>query len=189
MNKFKALIALIGFTIVLLFSGESVFPAQKTIALLIFSGILGLGIGDTFLLKSFVSIGPGRTLVLFGFQPVILGILGYLVLNQKLEQGKLIGVFFCIACVLVLSIEGRKSTGSWQFKGILFAFLGMFLDASGLILTRYAFDMDSELTVTQSNVIRVIGAFVVYFVLSAKSASKKLFEGIKFLDKSIHDEQ
>jgi len=183
MNKFKAFIALIGFTLVLLLSGEAVFPAQKTIVFLILSGMLGLGVGDTFLLKSFVSIGPGRTLVLFGFQPIILGILGYLVLNQNLEKGKLIGVFFCIACVLVLSIEGRKTTGSWQFKGILFAFLGMFLDATGLTLTRYAFDMDPELTVTQSNVIRIIGAFIVYFALSARLASKNLFEGIKFLGK------
>lgn len=184
MNKFKALIALLGFSIVLLISGETNLPLVKTIGILVLSGSLGLGIGDTFLLKSFMTIGSGRTLVLFGFQPIILGILGYFILGQSLAKGKLIGIFFCIACVLVLSLEGKKTTGNWQIKGILFAFVGMLLDAFGLTLTRFSFDIDPSLTITQSNIIRIFGAFIVYFVLSFQKNRTKFFEGFKSLQKN-----
>ena len=183
MNKFKALVALIGFGFVLLISGETQLPQNSTIGLLILSGMLGLGVGDTFLLKSFMTIGSGRTLVLFGFQPIILGALGYFILGQELGQGKLIGIFFCIACVLVLSLEGKKTTGRWQVKGILFAFIGMLLDASGLTITRYAFDMDPMLTATQSNIVRIFGAFIVYFSLSFQRRRIRFFAGFKSLAK------
>ena len=32
---------------------------------------------------------------------------------------------------------------------------------SGLTITRYAFDMDPMLTATQSNIVRIFGAFIV----------------------------
>ena len=54
MNKFKALIALIGFSLILLFSGDTQIPNSSTVIFLLVSGMLGLGIGDTFLLKSFM---------------------------------------------------------------------------------------------------------------------------------------
>ena len=92
MNKFKAFVALIGFSLVLIISGETEIPKNSTVLYLIISGMLGLGIGDTFLLKSFMTIGSGRTLVLFGFQPIILGSLGYFILGQSLGEGKFIGI-------------------------------------------------------------------------------------------------
>ena len=98
MNKFKALVALIGFGFVLLISGETQLPQSSTIGLLLLSGMLGLGIGDTFLLKSFMTIGSGRTLVLFGFQPIILGALGYFILGQELRSRK-INRYFLLYCL------------------------------------------------------------------------------------------
>ena len=183
MNKFKASIALIGFCLTILFSEQIHLPEAKILGLLFLSGCLGLGVGDTFLLKSFVSIGPGRTLVLFGFQPIILGFLGHFILGQNLEQGKLVGIIFCILCVLVLSFEGKKNSGSWEFKGIFYAFVGMSLDAAGLTITRYAFDSDAMLTATQSNVIRIFGAFFIYFLLSLRARDQKLYAGFNLLDK------
>ena len=184
MNKFKALVALVGFSLVLILSGEVVVPQVSTLVLLIFSGMLGLGIGDTFLLKSFMTIGSGRTLVLFGFQPIILGGLSYLLLGQSLGEGKFIGILFCIACVVVLSLEGKKTTGSWEVKGILFAFFGMLLDASGLIITRYAFDVDPSLSATQSNIVRILGAFIIYFLLSLKRNRTRFVTGFYNLPKN-----
>ena len=183
MNKFKALIALIGFSCVFIFTGPHHLPSSKTIYLLLLSGALGLGIGDTFLLKSFMSIGSGRTLVLFGFQPIILGILSYFILGQQLGQGKIIGIFFCITCVLILSFEGKKITGRWALKGILFAFIGMSLDAVGLTITRFAFDTDQLLTTTESNIIRIFGAFGIYLILSLKNKGPKFIEGFLQVDK------
>ena len=74
-------------------------------------------------------------------------------------------------------------TGSWAVKGILFAFIGMTLDAIGLTLTRYSFDTDPLLTPNQSNIIRIFGAFFVYAILSLKSRSARFIPGFKSLER------
>ena len=181
MNKFKASVALIFFIISILFIGEVHLPEFEVVLLLVLSGMLGLGIGDTFLLKSFVEIGPGRTLVLFGFQPIILGMLSFFILGQTVNTGKIVGIFFCIICVLILSAEGRNQTGHWQLKGILYSFLGMSLDGVGLVLTRLAFERDSLVTSMNSNVYRIFGALFIYFLYTRFSTSQRLFAGVKGL--------
>ena len=85
--------------------------------------------------------------------------------------------------MLILSLEGKKLTGSWEFKGIAFAFIGMTLDAVGLTLTRFAFDSDPLLTTTNSNILRIIGAFMVYFVLSQLTKNNSIIEGLKKIDR------
>ena len=59
----------------------------------------------------------------------------------------------------------------------------MLLDASGLTITRHAFDMDPMLTPTQSNIVRIFGAFIVYFALSFQRKRIRFFAGFKSLAK------
>ena len=181
MNKFKAVVALFFFIASVFIVGQVHFPNFQVLSLLVLSGMLGLGVGDTFLLKSFVEIGPGRTLVLFGFQPIILGGLSYLFLGQTVSSGKIWGIVFCILCVLILSLEGRKQTGTWQIKGIIYSFLGMGLDGVGLVLTRVAFDTDPLVTSMNSNIYRILGAMVVYMMISKFSTSSPLVSGFRKL--------
>ncbi len=164
-NSFKAFIALIGFSLTVLLFENLHLPTNYSLALLLLSGIIGLGIGDTFLVNAFVDIGPGRTLVLFGFQPIVLGVLGNIFLGQAISTHKFLGIIFCILCVLTFSYENMKKSGHWNFKGITNAFLGMSFDAVGLLLTRLAFENDSLLTSMQGNIYRILGAFLTYVIL------------------------
>lgn len=136
------------------------------LSLLLLSGFIGLNISDILLLKAFTIIGPGRTLVLFSFQPIILGLAGYFLFGQMINPGKLLSIFFMIACLLVFIQERKNETGRWQFTGFIEAFLGVLLDATGIILTRMAFDQAGNLTPFEGCFYRFSGALLGFVVIS-----------------------
>ena len=131
---------------------------------LMFSGIIGLGIGDILLLASFKELGPGRTLMLFSFQPLITGIASYFLFNQTIDSERFFAIFFFILCVFIFSIESFKSNKHWALGGIALAVGGMVLDATGVVITRGVFDKTPGLTPMLSNFYRTSGA-VAFFII------------------------
>ena len=165
MNATKAIVASVLFgAIVFVTSGFHEIEIGN-FWLFFISGFIGLGIGDIFLLKSFKEIGPGRTMLLFGFNPVIVGVLSYLFLNQTLDQSKLIGIIFFIVCIIIFSVENFKINKSWGLAGLSFAFVGMAMDATGILITRMAFDQNAQLTSFEGNFYRCIGAIISYLII------------------------
>lgn len=175
-NAFKAAFAFVAFllTITLLLGWNPI--SLKSLGVFLFSGAIGLAIGDLFLLKAFTLIGPARTMILFGFQPLILGAVAYFFFDQDLPINRLIAVLFLIACLIVFSLEQYRTSKEWGFKGILFAFMGMTLDAGGILLTRYAFDESPELHAFEGNFYRCLGALAGFFVLHYSYARIQLFK-------------
>lgn len=187
MNLFKAAIAfvLFGITVTLVSGWNPVTPLY--IGLLIFSGMIGLGVGDVFLLRSFSEMGPGRTLMLFGFQPLILGTIGYVIFDQHVDFKKFWAITLFILCILTFSIEAFRRDGHWGVKGIFMALAGMLLDASGIIFTRLAFDNNPQMTPLEGNFYRCFGAIMVFVIwnqfrpLNFFSTFKKLEKKEKWL--------
>jgi drug/metabolite transporter (DMT)-like permease len=167
MNAFKASIAFIFFLIsVPLFSGFN--PIEfSSLGLLLLSGLLGLTIGDFFLFKAYASIGAGRTLMLYGFEPIMLGSVGFLVFSQTLDLYRFWGILFFMLCLLIFSLEARKTRGSWEIKGLLCALTGVFFDACGIVLTRLAFDQSPAISSFEANLYRFSGA-VLGFIFIAR---------------------
>ncbi|OUR96858.1 EamA family transporter [Halobacteriovorax marinus] len=166
MNCFKALIGLMGFGLFV-----SLFSTWHSIDLKFFllfftSGFIGLGVGDIFLLKAFSKMGPGRTLMLFGFQPLIIGILSYFIFGQVIDSMKFWAILFFILCLGTFSLESFKKKGHWDISSISIAFIGMSLDAIGVIITRYSFDHNPTLSAMEGNFHRCIGALSVFILLS-----------------------
>lgn len=165
MNTFKALAAGIAFCITVLLTTGFNPITSIGFAFFLISGAVGLGVGDIFLLKAFGEIGPGRTMVIFGFHPIIVGIFSYIIFSQQVETHKLWGIFFFIICLLIFSLESFKATKQWKFKGLIYAFSGMVLDAGGVLLTRFAFDKNPMTSPLEGNFYRCIGAVLVYIVI------------------------
>ncbi len=165
MNTFKTVIACFGFFIV-----TSVFYTWHGLSLNSFlcffiSGFAGLGIGDLFLMLAFTRIGAARTLMVFGFSPLFNGIQGYLFFNQVVSFDKLIAIVCLIICLFIFSYEGYKKAGQWEVKGVLFALIGVSLDAIGVGITRYGFEDSLVVDPIEANFYRAIGAlcfFVIY---------------------------
>lgn len=126
-------------------------------------------IGDIFLLSAFTHLGSGRVLMIFGFQPLILGIAGYYLFDQPFDWHRLIAVLFFILCLVCFSLESFKEQKNWQIRGITFALIGVFLDACGILLTKKSFEINPEMSALLANAIRsgatALGFFIVSFAV------------------------
>lgn len=165
-NAFKAIIALIGFSITYVIIGVPGLPPSISLFSFLLSGFLGLCIGDWFLLKAFKELGASRALMLYGFQPIILGVSSFFLFQQKVEPHRFFAIFFLIACLFVFSFENLKKTGSWQVKGILIGLIAISLDACGVILVRYGFEMSPNLSALEVNFYRCVAAVFGFIALA-----------------------
>ena len=166
MNLCKASVAFLCFFLYINIFEHWYELGLTSFGLFFISGFIGLGIGDYFLLKAFSVLGPGRTLMLFGFQPIFLGIMAKIFFDQDIDSSKLIAIIFFIGCLVTLSLESFRKDKSWGFVGMSFALTGMILDSSGVLLTRAAFDQNPGMSAMQGNFYRCLGAISVYLLFS-----------------------
>lgn len=168
MNYFKACVAFICFIFVLFVFQIDLNISSQSFLYLVISGIAGLMIGDIFLLRAFTHLGSGRVLMIFGFQPLLLGVASYYLFDETFSLYRLIAVLFLMSCLFCFSIESFKEKGHWDIRGICFALIGVGLDACGLLLTKRAFDLTPGISVFLANAIRsgvtVLGFFLVSFI-------------------------
>lgn len=169
MNQFKVTVALIGFLIAFLFL-ESFVPLSSTgwFALL-GSGMIGLFLGDWFLFQAFAHLGATRTLVLYSFQPFLLGLYGFLFLGQILNGFQVLAILFMIACVFTFVLERNRQVGHFDLKHFFYAFLGILFDAMGVVLSREAYEQFPSLGSFQANATRAFGALLAFMILKPSS--------------------
>ena len=165
-NTVKASVAAVGFFLVIVLSTGFHDLTIINFSIFFISGFIALGIGDIFLIQAFANLGPARTLVIFGFHPVIVGGISFFLFDQDISYGKLVGILFFICCLFTFSYEKFKSSVHWEVAGLLMALAGMSLDAVGVTITRYAFDMNTNITGFEGNFYRCLGALFSYFLIS-----------------------
>ncbi len=168
-NQVKVFTAFLAFLVAMIFSDQLVSVDPTVISLLLLSGFTGLCVGDIFLFKAFTTLGPARSLVLYSFQPLMLGIYGYFFLGQFFSVNQTLSVICMIICIFIFMLERNKTTGSWDPKSFIWAFLGITLDAIGVMMTREAYELNSGLETFQVNVIRCSGALIGFFLISPRS--------------------
>ena len=133
------------------------------------SGLVGLCLGDLFLFRAFATLGASRTLVFYAFEPILLGIYGFLFLGERLNSYQMSAIFCMILCVFTFLLERNRSTGKWDARHFLYAFIGVLLDALGIMLTRQGFELTPHLGSFQANFLRTVGALIGFLVLRPKS--------------------
>lgn len=171
MNTIKALVALALLCLTLppllaVTVGWSAWQPPSSAALLTFlvSGALGLGIGDLFLLDAFIRLGVARTLLLYGFQPIFLGIMGAVLFQQPFSFGsyRLLAIAFLIGCLVIFTLERYRETRSWEFRGLIMAIIGVSMDSTGVVLTRFAFEHSPHTQPLEGHFVRCVGALLSY---------------------------
>ncbi len=186
-NQVKVFTAFLAFVVAMLISGRMVPVSGYSTAMLLLSGVAGLCLGDLFLFRAFTTLGAGRSLVLYSFQPLMLGIYGYFFLSQIFSVNQTLAVVCMVICIFIFMLERNQSTGSWDFKSFTWAFIGISLDAVGVMLTRSAYEADPSLETFQVNVIRCVGALVGFLLIGPKSylIVAKDVMGLKKRDQSL----
>ncbi len=166
MNRLKATVAFVCFVLVILLFQIDLTMAQRSFIYLVISGFVGLMIGDLFLFKAFAHLGSGRVLMIFGFQPLLLGAAAYYLFGETFSIYQLSALIFLVSCIFCFSLESFRDKGHWDLSGIFFALAGVGLDAAGLLLTKEAFDLTPDLSIFVANAIRAGTTVVAFFLVS-----------------------
>lgn len=166
MNALKALVALTFCLITFRFFGPLDGLTLPSALSFLASGLIGLCIGDLFLLVAFTQLGVARSIMLFGFQPLIIGVASIFIFGQSFDPQKLLALVFLLACLFTFAWEGHKKEKNWKIKGLLFALTGVVLDAMGVLLTRYGYDHSAEIAPVHGHLMRSLGAVGGFLVIS-----------------------
>lgn len=164
MNIFKCVVSFFFSVIIMFILEKPLWMVWDKAWPFLLSGFIGLNFGDLFLLSAYKRIGPGRTLVLFGFQPFIAGGFSYFFWEEKLHTMQFFAIIFFVLCLFLFSYEQFKKSGHWEVRGLLFALSGVVLDSIGVILSRHGFNEAPELMGLEGQYFRTLGALVSFVV-------------------------
>ena len=164
-NFLKNIIAFVIFSPVILIFNYS--TDYKFIIILILSGIIGIGLGDTFYLKSLNLIGTRKTLSIEALSPLIAAITGTLFINEHLKVNAWIGII--IVTVALIKIMRKKSylldkdlklkISNNSLDNYVYSFLSVFCAVIAALLSRLVL-LESDLTPIFTTEIRLFGSII-----------------------------
>jgi drug/metabolite transporter (DMT)-like permease len=167
MNLLKNAIAM-ALTSVVLFQSGGLFSALDTpaVVLLLLSGALGIGVGDTAYFGALRHIGARRALLTMILSPPVTGILALLFLGEHLSVGAWLGVFITVAGVSWVIAERVGNSGSateHKSIGVACGLLAAAGQAAGAVLSHAAF-IHSNISPLRSALIRLVGGSIVVLI-------------------------
>ena len=165
LNLFKDVFALVLFLPTMWLFGETLWrdaPAAEYL-LLLASGALGIGLGDTFFFMSLNRLGAGLTAIVDClYSPFIIG-LSLLFLAERLSLLQGVGAALVVAAVLVASLEWRKGLISRRDLGwgIFYGILGLAAMAVGIVTIKPLLERSPLLWATEVRVLGGVAALAV----------------------------
>src|SRR5512147_77134 len=132
------------------------------------SGIIGLSLGDAFLFRSLVSVGPRLGSLLLSLAPIFGSIIAWVFFKETLTILQITGIILALAGIgwVVLSHEEPPDTPHGHTRrGVIFGILAGLGQAVGLVFSKQG--MYGEFSPFQANAIRMLAAVVFIWVWSA----------------------
>lgn len=161
-NSFKAFVSFVVMAVVFFFLGFHTRTFDSVSAFYMLSGLVGLAIGDYFLVLGFQKIGPARTLLLFGMQPVFFLLIDKFYFYLSIDKWSYVGVGLMLLSLFIVFFERKKSIYHWSVAGFLCAFLGVLLDFSGVLITKWCMNQASH-SIIEVYFWRMLGALLGLF--------------------------
>ena len=176
-NLIKNIIAFLVFTPA--FINISSTTELKNIFILLVSGIIGIGLGDTFYLKSLQTIGTRKTLSVETLSPLMAAFSGEIFINEDLTIKSWVGVIIVSISLLIILKKGNdfKDENSLfseknNFKIFAFPFLSVLCAVLGGLFSRMVF-LQSNLSPFITTEIRLLGAII--FLITLKGFKINFF--------------
>lgn len=168
-NIIRLVIGFILLSILAYFNRGILFPTDASMHAwfwLFLSGIIGLLLGDLFLFASYPIITSRISMLIMTLAPPIAAIMSWFILNETMSMLSIIGMFLVIAGIS-LTIWSRQNGSkkmklNYSFKGLLYAFIGTFGQAAGLVLSKLGMGKYNAFASTQ---IRIIAGIIGFAVL------------------------
>ncbi len=163
------------FAVILFFKNGTLipmdFPAHAWCYLSL-SGIIGFFLGDIFLFKAFVEIGPRVAMLIMSLSAPAAAILGKLFLNETYVLHQWAGMFITLAGVGLVILEksrpenARGTVRQITPKGIILGMGGMLGQAVGYVMSKVGMQTDSGyLDAFSATQIRAIAALICFLLL------------------------
>ena len=158
---------------------------SKYILTLLLSGVIGIGLGDTFYIKSLQIIGTRKTLSIETLSPLLAALSGEIFINENLALRSYVGIVIISISLFILLrqrtnlVVNSLSTINEQnnLSIYVFPFLSVLCAVSGGLLSRIVF-LESNLSPFQTTEIRLLGAII--FLITIKKFRINFF--LKKLD-------
>ena len=155
------------------FINISVLIDSKSILTLLLSGVIGIGLGDTFYIKSLQIIGTRKTLSIETLSPLLAALSGEIFINENLALRSYVGIVTISISLFILLrqrtnlVVNSLSTINEQnnLSIYVFPFLSVLCAVSGGLLSRIVF-LESNLSPFQTTEIRLLGAII--FLITIK---------------------
>ena len=178
MNIIWIFIALILFGIFLLLRDGSCipdnFPAHAWVYLSL-SGIVGFFIGDIFLFKALVELGPLVAMLIHSLAAPTSAIIGWLFLNEIYVLHQWLGITITLLGVAIVILEKNQKVSTFQklkvrrisLQGIVYGFLAILGQAGGYVLSKAGMQTETgyldAFAVTQIRALAAFLCFVLFF--------------------------
>jgi drug/metabolite transporter (DMT)-like permease len=192
-NIIRISIALLLFCIILFIKDGYVIPSYFPMRAWIFlslSGIIGFFLGDIFLFKSFIEIGPRVTMLIMSLSAPVAALIGWFFLNETYMTHQWGGMVIALSGVGMVILEKNKKQTVTKIlnnqqlklrkitiKGVFFGIGGMLGQAGGYVLSKAGMQTESGyLDAFASTQIRAIAAFIcflVFFTITKRWGSVK----------------
>ncbi|MBT3178071.1 MAG: DMT family transporter [Desulfobacula sp.] len=173
-NIIRLTFALVLFSFFLFFRYGYILPVQfpaRAWVYLSLSGAIGFFIGDIFLFKALVEIGPRVAMLIYSLAAPTAALIGWSFLDETYVLHQWAGMFVTLFGVGIVILEKNQKASRLNIrdissKGVLFGFGAMFCQACGYILSKTGMRTESGyLDAFSSTQIRVISAFLCFIIL------------------------
>lgn len=170
-NRSRLIFALIFISITHLILEGSLFPISAEPfrwGWLALSSLLGLVLGDTFLFRAYVVVGPRFSMLMMSTVPIISTLLAWVFLGERLAGKEIAGICLTVAGVAWVVTERRTQQTVIENKryglGLFFAFLGALGQATNLIAAKYG--MAGDFPAISATSIRLLVALVLLWLFA-----------------------
>jgi drug/metabolite transporter (DMT)-like permease len=133
---------------------------------LLVSGVIGIGLGDTFYFEALNNLGARRTLLLEALAPPLAALIALMFLQEYLSLSAWAGILLTVsgvAWVVSERVPGSNSNTVNPIRGISFGLLSALGQASGAVLSRAAL-AHTTISPLWSTLLRLIGSVLVLLV-------------------------
>lgn len=159
LSKGVIAIAFIAFTLILQGDYLPTDINAITLTFLLLSGVVGIGLGDTFYFEALNNLGARRTLLVQALAPPLAALIALIFLHESLSLKAWVGIFLTVlgvAWVISERVPVSASKAVNLLRGISFALLSAIGQAGGAVLSRAAL-AETTISPLWSTLLRLVG--------------------------------
>ena len=166
LNLWKGLVAIVLLLIAVQFTPQATTLTKQAILLLVLSGIIGIGLGDTFFFQAINRIGDSQTLLVAEtLAPIFTALLAIAWLAEWLTIYQWLGIAMVIISVdVVIRVQRKEAAETFNFSGFGFAGLAALCQALGAVISRQVLTT-TDVDPADASLIRLIGGLGIIITL------------------------